>query len=163
MIFNSCKGHILLFFALILSLAACSKSSYPYPSYAITPEEQSSIDDFILRANQHRENIGCTEDLIWADDLHTVAQLHSLDMQQNSYFSHVGLNGDQFWDRLTNYNVFYVEAAENIAINSMQGIDVLQAWIDSPGHKFNLENCDYTHHGVGLASPGVWTHVFTRR
>ena len=163
MVLNCCKLLVLLFVGIIFLFSACSKSSYPYPSYAITDQEQNSIDGFILLANQHRENIGCTEDLIWDNDLHIVAQLHSLDMQQNTYFSHVGLNGDQFWDRLANYNIFYVEAAENIAINSMQGSDVLQAWIDSPGHKFNLENCDYTHHGAGLASPGVWTHVFTRR
>lgn len=156
-------NYVCLILTLVLLLTYCSKTSYQYPSYAITETEQQNIDNFVVLANQHRQTVGCMEDLIWDHSVHVVAQLHSLDMQQNDYFSHTGLNRDQFWDRLANYNIFYLAAAENIAINSMQGSDVLQAWIDSDGHRANLENCFYTHHGVGLAAPGVWTHVFIRR
>jgi uncharacterized protein YkwD len=38
---------------------------------------------------------------------------------------------------------------------------VLAAWLNSSGHRANIENCSLTHHGVGLEGTH-WTHVFLR-
>ena len=50
-------------------------------------------------------------------------------------------------------------AAENIAYGYADAASVLQAWLDSPGHRANIENCGLLQHGVGLEG-SHWTHVF---
>ena len=50
-------------------------------------------------------------------------------------------------------------AGENIAWGTGSGDRAFDMWINSSGHRANIENCSYTHHGVGLAD-GRWTHLF---
>lgn len=57
--------------------------------------------------------------------------------------------------------VAYSAAGENIAYGSSTGSAVLTAWLDSSGHRANIENANFTHHGVGKAGT-YWTHVFIR-
>ena len=52
-------------------------------------------------------------------------------------------------------------AAENIATGQASGREVYDGWVRSRGHRTNLENCAYTHHGIGLYQ-NRWTHVFAR-
>ena len=46
---------------------------------------------------------------------------------------------------------------ENIAFGFRTGVDVVQAWMDSPLHRANLLNCQATAVGVGavLAADGT--------
>ena len=38
---------------------------------------------------------------------------------------------------------------------------VVQAWMDSPGHRENIMNSSFTHIGVGyVASGNYWTQMF---
>ncbi|MDH3206288.1 MAG: CAP domain-containing protein [Gemmatimonadota bacterium] len=50
-------------------------------------------------------------------------------------------------------------AAENIAYGYPTGTAVLTAWLNSPGHRGNIENCALTEHGVGFEGTH-WTHLF---
>jgi uncharacterized protein YkwD len=50
-------------------------------------------------------------------------------------------------------------AGENIAWGTGSGDQAFDMWINSAGHRANIENCSYTHHGVGLLD-GRWTHLF---
>jgi uncharacterized protein YkwD len=52
-------------------------------------------------------------------------------------------------------------AAENIAWGYPTAEAVLTGWLNSPGHKANIENCNLTGHGVGLVGTH-WTHLFIR-
>ncbi|HLM68573.1 MAG TPA: CAP domain-containing protein, partial [Longimicrobium sp.] len=68
--------------------------------------------------------------------------------------------GQQPAQRLTARGVSWRMVAENIAWTPEQDArQTLQGWINSPGHRQNLENCAYTHHGIGLRD-AYWTHVF---
>ena len=64
---------------------------------------------------------------------------------------------------MTAAGISYQAAAENIAQGYSTGQAVLNGWLGSTGHRENIENGNYTHHGVGYVEDGhYWTHVFAR-
>ncbi len=111
-------------------------------------------------ANAHRVRIGCGR-LRWHGRTGAVAQRHAEDMVRRDFFSHTNPDGRTPFDRLRAAGVTYTAAAENIAFGYPTAAAVLRAWLNSEGHRRNLENCDYTHHGVGLRE-GKWVEVFIR-
>lgn len=48
--------------------------------------------------------------------------------------------------------------AENIALTQAGAPSALEMWRDSPPHRRSLDNCSYTHHGLGERG-GVWTQI----
>lgn len=109
--------------------------------------------------NAHRQSRGCAP-LAWLQPAANAAQAHSEDMARRGYFDHVSPDGRQPWDRLAAHGVSYRRVAENIAWTPRQSArETLRGWLDSPGHRANLDNCAYTHHGIGLQN-AYWTHVF---
>jgi hypothetical protein len=118
-----------------------------------------TVADMARLVNAHRQARGCPA-LIWLDAAAAAAQAHSADMARRDYFDHVSPEGQKPWDRLTARGVRYSLVAENIAFTPQRSAsETLQGWIESPGHRENLENCAYTHHGIGLQD-AYWTHVF---
>lgn len=118
-----------------------------------------AIADLSRQVNDYRASIGC-QPLGWHRDLSRVAQRHSQDMVDRGFFGHVNPDGKNPFDRIREAGVAWSgPAGENLAASSSAAGTVLGLWLDSPGHKANLDECDYTHHAVGLYD-GRWTHVF---
>jgi uncharacterized protein YkwD len=105
--------------------------------------------------------VGCAA-LRWDGPTAAVAQAHAEDMVRRDFFSHTNPDGQTPFDRLRAAGVTYMAAAENIAYGYSTGAGVLEGWLGSTGHRANIENCAYTHHGVGKAGTH-WTHLFLRR
>lgn len=82
-------------------------------------------------------------------ELNAAAQNHSQDMAVSDYFSHTGKNGSQPWDRAKVVGYEAQAMGENIAAGYATPETVVQGWIDSPGHRANLLNSNYTELGVG--------------
>lgn len=108
--------------------------------------------------NRHRAGRRCPA-LQWDDRAARVAFGHSDDMRRSSYFDHRSRDGRTPFDRLDAAGVRWMSAAENIALNGGTAASVVQGWLASPGHRENIQNCAFTHHGVGV-SGDRWTHVF---
>ncbi len=131
---------------------------------AATSRETHSADPRIRAlttiVNQHRAEIGCPR-LIWDERLARVARAHSEDMARHGYFSHVDRSGRDPFDRLTRAGISFRAAAENIAAGQTSARQVYADWMRSRGHRENLENCEYTRHGIGVYR-NHWTHLFAR-
>lgn len=82
-------------------------------------------------------------------ELNAAADGHSEDMAQQDYFDHIGKNGSKPWDRAKVVGYEARSMGENIAAGYATAADVVQGWIDSPGHRANLLNSSYTELGVG--------------
>jgi len=108
--------------------------------------------------NRHRQSRGCAP-LVWSEGGARAAQRHSEDMARRRYFSHTSPDGTQPWDRMRAQGLGFSRAAENIAMNGGGAQEVVRGWIDSPGHRANIESCALTHTGVGVAG-SYWTQVF---
>ena len=115
---------------------------------------------FANMTNTVRANAGCGE-LEWHAAAAAVAKAHSRDMGQRSFFSHTNPDGKSPFDRLADAGLTYRSAAENILTGERTASGALQLWMNSPGHRANLLDCSFTHHGVGRVD-SHWTHVFLR-
>lgn len=124
-------------------------------------DPDDAIDEFVALANRARADAGCPAPLIWEGDLAAIAQMHSEDMRRRGYFDHVTPEGRTPANRVQAAGIPITAVAENIALGQPTGRAVFESWRDSPGHRRNLLNCEYTHHGVGLAG-AHWTHVLVR-
>jgi len=129
------------------------------PARATGPTDPE-VAAFVKLMNAHRVSRGLPA-LVWDRRVAVIAEAHSRDMFRRHYFSHTWSDGHSTWDRLAARGVSYSQAGENIAWGQSTGRAVLKSWLDSPGHRRNIENGSYTYHGVGKV--GVyWTHVFIR-
>lgn len=98
--------------------------------------------------NAYRQQNGLPA-LTFNNKLISAAQKHSRDMALNDYFSHYGLNGSTPFDRIKAEGYRYSSAAENIAAGYFTAEEVVQAWIDSPGHRENLLRASVKQIGIG--------------
>ena len=118
------------------------------------------VGEFASIANDYRESVGCPR-LVWDNRLADVAKAHSDDMRQRRYVSHVSPDGVGFEQRLQAAG--YSTGAENIAAGHGLAKGALEAWVHSPTHRANLDNCSYAFHGAGISNlGGLWTHIFAR-
>ncbi|HEV7628084.1 MAG TPA: CAP domain-containing protein, partial [Streptomyces sp.] len=85
--------------------------------------------------NDEREDAGCKP--VKADrDLTDLAGDFSRDMAVQGFFSHIAPDGSSPWDRADDLGILEL-GGENIARGQKDAEDVMEAWMDSPGHKAN--------------------------
>ena len=79
-------------------------------------------------------------------------------------FSHTRPNGSSFSTALTEAGVSYRTAGENIAYGQSTPQQVMNAWMNSSGHRANILNKDFTTIGVGytvINGTAYWAQLFT--
>ncbi|MET4660248.1 RNA polymerase sigma factor (sigma-70 family) [Streptomyces sp. PvP037] len=129
------------------------------PAQPSAPAAEGPAAEVLSLTNTERAKAGCGP--VKSDDrLARAAQLHSEDMSANDYFSHTGQNGSSFVDRAKAQG-HPSPGAENIARGQSSAASVMDAWMNSPGHRANILNCSLTSLGVGVTeSDWTWTQVF---
>ncbi|MFZ2484702.1 MAG: CAP domain-containing protein [Minisyncoccia bacterium] len=87
--------------------------------------------------------------------LASAAQLKANDMAAKSYFAHTSPEGKTPWYWFTEGGYKFIYAGENLAVNFVDSEDVVQAWMNSQGHRANILNNKFTEIGIAM-SPGVY-------
>lgn len=122
----------------------------------ISAAEQKVID----LTNAERQKAGI-KPLIGDSKLSSVARTKSNDMQAKGYFSHTSPTYGSPFDMMRDFGITYSTAGENIAQGQRTPEEVVQAWMNSEGHRRNILNPAFTHIGVGYESTGNhWTQQF---
>ncbi|SDK17439.1 CAP domain-containing protein [Sediminibacillus albus] len=94
-------------------------------------------------------------------ELSKVAREKSADMARNGYFSHNSPTYGSPFDMMKQFGISYNTAGENIAKGQRTPEEVVNAWMNSEGHRENILNGNFTHIGVGYVKDGnVWTQQF---
>lgn len=75
---------------------------------------------------------------------------HSQDMALNDFFAHSGSNGSKVDDRVLAAGYNYALVGENIAAGFSTPEGVVQAWMDSPGHRANILHPMLKEMGLGF-------------
>lgn len=83
--------------------------------------------------------------------LEHAARLHSLDMAEQRYFSHDSLDGRTAADRVADAGYEGSTVGENIAWGQGSVDEVMNGWMNSPGHCLNIMSPRYRVLGVGYA------------
>jgi hypothetical protein len=87
--------------------------------------------------------------------LEKAAQMKAADMAAKGYFAHVAPDGTEPWYWFEQAGYKYAAAGENLAVNFTESSDVTNAWMQSPTHRANIMNGDYTEIGIATAE-GVY-------
>ncbi len=132
--------------------AAPPPAQKPAPS----PSAASARSEVLALVNQERAKVGCSP-LTTSSGLTSLAQNFSEDMAARGFFDHTDPDGDTPWDRAAQAGVQGL-GAENIARGQGDAQAVMDAWMNSEGHRANILNCDYKTIGIGVheASGGPW-------
>ena len=73
------------------------------------------------------------------------------DMFQSQYFAHESPEGLSVSDLAENVGYEFIAIGENLALGNFQNDEALvQAWMDSPGHRENILNKNYQEIGVSV-------------
>jgi uncharacterized YkwD family protein/spore coat assembly protein SafA len=95
-----------------------------------------------------------------------VARYKSADMRDQGYFQHDSPVYGSPFTMLRSFGVSFESAGENIAAGQRTPQEVVQSWMNSPGHRQNILHPQFTQIGVGLAKGGkygfYWTQMFIR-
>lgn len=136
-----------------------------YPGQKINiPSLDSSVLDYenevIRLVNEIRVKNGLNE--LEADwELSRVARYKSQDMKDNNYFSHTSPVYGSPFEMIKHFGLSYKCAGENIAKGQTSPQAVVNAWMNSSGHRANILNKSYTKIGVGYVKSGnYWTQMF---
>lgn len=136
-----------------------------YPGDRVTiPEQDAGVlayeEEVIRLVNEIREKNGL-KPLTKNWELCRVARYKSQDMVENRYFSHTSPTYGSPFRMMKDFGIVYRTAGENIAFGQRTPQEVMNAWMNSDGHRANILNPSFTQIGVGYAANGrYWTQMF---
>ncbi len=127
-------------------------------------EQDYTVSEYELEVvslvNEIRAQYGLSE-LALNTELSYVARLKSQDMHDNNYFSHTSPTYGSPFEMMTTFGISYRSAGENIAMGQTTPEAVVNAWMNSEGHRANILSASYTQIGVGYVADGsYWTQMF---
>jgi uncharacterized protein YkwD len=154
-----------LYFFLAIVFFSCNKTD----SF-IEEKSESVNEDFLKLVNKARsegrkcgtQHFAPTSPVSWNNDLEKAAYLHSKDMFENKYFSHVSKNGVEPSTRILAQNYFFKSFAENIYAASgfsPTPEEIIIQWLNSPTHCANIMTPNFKDMGIG-GYQNHWTQLF---
>lgn len=136
-----------------------------YPGQKINvptlPESVTAYETEVVRLVNDVRKANGLKPLLQDWQLSRVARYKSQDMRDLGYFSHTSPTYGSPFNMMKSFGISYKTAGENIAKGYSTPKAVVDAWMNSSGHRANILNPSYTHIGVGfVASGNYWTQMF---
>lgn len=126
---------------------------------------QSLEDEVIRLVNVERSKYGL-QSLTKNWEASRVARYKSQDMIDKGYFAHISPTYGSPFQMMEDFGLRFSAAAENIAYGQTTAQDVMNAWMNSDGHRANILNRSYSQIGVGAAKSYngtlYWTQMFLK-
>jgi uncharacterized protein YkwD len=157
--------------------AASSRTAPPSPAPALrNPPAPVLVAQVLQLVNDVRtRGTRCGERLFapapplaLSGTLTSVAFGHAADMAEHDYFEHQGLNGQSPADRVRAVGYREKLVGENIAYGPKSVAEVVQGWLDSPGHCENIMDPRFAEMGIAYAAGRsgrhglYWVQMFAR-
>ncbi len=123
--------------------------------------EVAAFEDEIVRlVNEIRKENGLKP--LTADwELSRVARYKSQDMKDKKYFAHNSPTYGTPYQMMKNFGISYISAGENLSQGYSSPKVVVNAWMNSAGHRKNILNPSFTKIGVGYVKSGNYcTQMF---
>ncbi|MFF7794359.1 CAP domain-containing protein [Streptomyces sp. NPDC007991] len=123
---------------------------------AALSKESAAAAQVLKLVNEERAKVGCSA-VAANSALTELAQDYSEAMAARGFFDHTDPDGRTPWDRAGKAGISNL-GGENIARGQADAAAVMDAWMNSPGHRANILNCDFKTLGVGVefGSGGPW-------
>lgn len=105
----------------------------------------------IAQTNFQRYNNGSLPPLIENAKLDGAALAKAQDLFKNQYFEHVSPSGVDPGTLVKSYGYDYIVSGENLILGNFKDeVEVVQDWMNSPGHRANILNNRYVDIGVAI-------------
>ncbi|WP_102275438.1 SafA/ExsA family spore coat assembly protein [Cytobacillus massiliigabonensis] len=122
----------------------------------------TSVEDQVVQlVNQERAKYGLNP-LKSNWELARVARYKSQDMIDRKYFDHNSPTYGTPFQMMKSFGISYRSAGENIAAGQATPKEVVQAWMNSEGHRKNILSSSFTEIGVGYVKGGSYGHYWTQ-
>ena len=138
-----------------------AKPPAPTTQAPSSPGGSATVTEVIRLVNVERKAAGCGS-LTGESRLHKAAQKHSTRQATQDTMSHQLPGEASMGDRVTAEGYRWGGVAENVAAGYRTPADVMDGWMNSPGHKANILNCGYQNIGVGVAKSSKGTLYWTQ-
>jgi len=142
---------------------------------AVAPINWDFEQQVVELVNDHRATIG-RPPLKRVAPLDAAARYHACDMRDDDYFSHDSKDWQgsghvvvcPWYERIGNFYANWQTMGENIAAGYTSPQSVMNGWLNSLGHRANIESDYFAEIGVGYCAPGgyygrYWVQNFGRR
>lgn len=130
------------------------------PTESVTSQQANAV---LKLVNEERAKQGL-KSLTLSSNLTSIANTKAKDMAVNNYFDHTSPTYGTPFQTLQHFGVSYRSAGENIAAGQKSAQEVMNAWMNSSGHRANILNSSYTELGVGYYAGGSygteWVQLF---
>ncbi|GAA4979528.1 CAP domain-containing protein [Actinoplanes utahensis] len=146
--------------ALLAPVAAIGATMIASPAEAALASEQTLQTEINRLVNIQRTTHGCPTLQVSAA-LTAAARTHSAWMGQTGTFSHTGRDNSSFTTRAKAAG-YPKPSAENIAWGYRTAGAVVTGWMNSPGHRKNILNCQSKTVGVGVVHNTAGTPYYTQ-
>jgi hypothetical protein len=121
------------------------------------------LTEVVALTNRQRADRGLVP-VVPSARLAAAARAHNDDMVRRGFFAHECPDGGSVADRVRAAGYDFRVVAENLAAGQRTAAEVVQGWMDSPGHRANLLHPDVREIGVAFREGGAhgttWTQVF---
>lgn len=112
---------------------------------------QMSIDTLLTATNEQRQKNNI-DSLTLSTELTAAAQAKANDMTSRNYWSHNTPDGEEPWKFITSAGYDYQKAGENLAYGFNSSQDTVIGWANSPSHRENMLDANYSEVGFGFAN-----------
>jgi uncharacterized protein YkwD len=140
--------------------AAATPEAKPGPATVARLRARTMMLQVVRLTNEKRRSAGCPA-LSVDQDLVTASARQSWYMARTRLFSHVWRDGSTFVNR-SRAAGYRQPAGENIGWGYPTAAGVVDAWMDSPGHRANILNCGAKAIGTGVAYAADGTPYYTQ-
>ena len=159
--------RVLLSLAIVFTMVSCSSDSSDGTSTdkkVVTNYNYNETElKLITLINNYRQTIGL-------NTLEVINHISFKSEEHNIYMiEHNLVNHDYFQERSDNLILVLgaERVGENIAYNYKTAENAFSAWMDSPGHRANIEG-DYTHFGLAVTTDAqtgkkYYTNMFMKK
>lgn len=136
---------------------------FPEETPEVKPEVQDQAYAYGLRitelVNEHRKAAGL-KPVKYSAKLSEAAQVRAVEIEKS--FSHTRPDGRYFSTVFAEHGISYRYSGENIAWGQKSPEEVVTAWMNSPGHRANIMNKNFTELGVGYRQNAKGVKYFTQ-
>lgn len=141
----------------------------PAPAAPATPSAPAALGNYeqqvVDLVNKERAAAGLSA-LKVNTKLAGVAEKKAEDLRDRNYFDHQSPTYGSPFDMMKQFGITYTSAGENIAKGQKTPAEVMNGWMNSPGHRANILNSSYTEIGVGYVTDSngttYWVQHFIR-
>lgn len=154
----------ILAFTLPALLLLSNFSAFGSVDFFTTPSNSDYESRVVQLVNEERSRYGLNQ-LSMDAQICDVARTKSQDMALYNYFAHESPNYGSAGDMLRTFGVNWFAWGENIASGQRSPEEVVDAWMNSPGHRANILSSNFNKIGIGYVTDSngtpFWTQMFT--